>query len=372
MLTIYAGFNLLYLIYFLICHNTGYVTLYIGEQSMEFLKIQSVSITNIVFSIMTSMQLVIIWNMYQYGMASNSLYKRSSTPFTIGISGDSGTGKSELLANLEDTLGKKKILHIEGDGDHRWERGSSDWEHFTHLDPKANYLYRQAEDISILRAGSKVCRVDYDHVTGKFTEKKIIRPKPFIILCGLHTLFLPKSRETLDLKIYMDTDENLRRFWKIKRDTSKRGYSIEKIVEQIEKRIPDAKKYIYPQKKYANFIISYFDPTLESCKDVSHEIKMCMKISLDCGVNTEELISELREYGVSVKLDYSKDITMQILTIDASQSNICSSDFSKIAEKTIINYKELFKSNIHWRYGLDGVLQLVLLNVISDIMRGFE
>ena len=99
---------------------------------------------------------------------------------------------------------------------------------------------------------------------------------------------------------------------------------------------------------------------------------MCMKISLDCGVNTEELISELREYGVSVKLDYSKDITMQILTIDASQSNICSSDFSKIAEKTIINYKELFKSNIHWRYGLDGVLQLVLLNVISDIMRGFE
>lgn len=372
MLTIYAGFNLLYLIYFLICHNTGYVTLYIGEQSMEFLKIQSVSITNIVFSIMTSMQLVIIWNMYQYGMASNSLYKRSSTPFTIGISGDSGTGKSELLANLEDTLGKKKILHIEGDGDHRWERGSSDWEHFTHLDPKANYLYRQAEDISILRAGSKVCRVDYDHVTGKFTEKKIIRPKPFIILCGLHTLFLPKSRETLDLKIYMDTDENLRRFWKIKRDTSKRGYSIEKIVEQIEKRIPDAKKYIYPQKKYANFIISYFDPTLESCKDVSHEIKMCMKISLDCGVNTEELISELREYGVSVKLDYSKDITMQILTIDASQSNICSSDFSKIAEKTIINYKELFKSNIHWRYGLDGVLQLVLLNVISDVMRGFE
>ncbi len=371
-LTIYAGFNLVYLIYFLVCHDTGYVTLYIGQYSMEFIKIQSNSISNVVFSVMTAMQLVIIFNMYQYGMASNSLYKRSSTPFTIGISGDSGTGKSELLANLEDTLGAKKILHIEGDGDHRWERGSVDWEHYTHLDPKANFLYRQAQDISILRAGSKVCRVDYDHVTGTFTEAKIIKPKPYIILCGLHSLFLPKSREALDLKIYMDTDENLRRLWKIKRDTSKRGYSIEKILEQIEKRIPDAKKYIYPQKKYANFVISYFDPTLETCLDVSHGITMCMKISLDCEMNTENIISLLREYGVKVLLEYSKDITKQILTIDTRQSNISGQDFSCIAESTITNYYELFKSNIQWRDGLDGVLQLLLLAAISDIMRGFE
>lgn len=372
MLTIYAGFNLVYLVYFIFCHQTGYVTLYVGQQSMEWLKVPSEDIKNIVFSVMTAMQMVIIWNMYQYGMAANSLYKRSSTAFTIGISGDSGTGKSELLANLEDTLGAKRILNIEGDGDHRWERGSSDWEHCTHLDPRANYLYRQAQDISILRAGSRVCRVDYDHDTGTFTEQKIIRPKPYIILCGLHSLFLPKSREALDLKIYMDTDENLRRLWKIKRDTATRGYSAEKIVTQIENRIPDAKKYIYPQKNYADLIISYFDPTLVNYLDMTHEIEMCLKLSLDCGVNTEEILYYLRDGGVKVSLEYSEDITKQILTIDTRESNITGADLALIAAETIPNYRELFAVNIKWRDGLDGVLQLILLAIINNTMRGPE
>lgn len=372
MLTIYAFFNLIYLFYFLICHHTGYVTLYIEQQSMEWIKISSDNLSNIVFSVMTAMQMIIMWNMYQYGMAANSLYKRSSTPFTIGICGDSGTGKSELLSNLEDTLGVKRILHIEGDGDHRWERGSSDWEYYTHLDPRANYLYRQASDISILRAGSKVCRVDYDHDTGTFTEKKVIKPKPYIILCGLHSLFLPKSRDALDLKIYMDTDENLRRLWKIKRDTTKRGYSIEKIVAQIEKRIPDAQRYIYPQKTYADVIISYFDPTLKTCLEANHEIQMCLKLTLNCEVNIEEITYYLRKYDVDVLLDYTKDITKQILTIDARESHITGSDLSFIAETAIVNYKELFASHIKWRNGLDGILQLMLLAMISDTMRGFE
>ena len=52
----------------------------------------------------------------------------------------------------------------------------------------------------------------------------------------------------IDFKIYIDTDESLRRHWKILRDTKKRGYSTQKILEQIEARMVDAVKYIYPQK----------------------------------------------------------------------------------------------------------------------------
>ncbi len=370
MLAIYSVFNLIYLIYFVFIHQTGYVTLYIGKYSLETLKLSADLLNDIVFTLMTATLLMIIWNMYQYGMAENSLYKRSSTPFTIGISGDSGTGKSELLEKIEDALGVKRILHIEGDGDHRWERGSSDWEQKTHLDPRANFLYRQAEDISILRAGSRVCRVDYDHNTGKFTEKKRIKPKPYIILCGLHSLFLPKSRQALDLKIYMDTDEKLRRLWKIKRDTTTRGYSKEKIVEQIEKRIPDAKKYIYPQKQYADLIISYFDPTLQNCMDIYHEIVMCLRLTMNIAINTEELIEKLKIYGANISLEYSEDITKQILTIDISQCVIKNEDLAHIANEVVSNYNELFETNIKWRNGMDGILQLILLKMISETMKG--
>lgn len=371
MLAIYAAFNANYLLYFVFCQKTRYVTLYVGNQSFEFLKIESTNISNIVFSIMIAVLLIIIWNMYQYGLAENTFYKRNSTPFTIGVAGDSGTGKSEFLEKTEDTLGRKKILYIEGDGDHRWERGSSDWEQYTHLDPRANFLHRQAQDISILRAGSMVRRVEYNHDTGTFTEARKIKPKPYIILCGLHPLFLPKSREALDLKIYMDTNEKLRRLWKIKRDTGIRGYSNEKIIEQIEKRIPDAEKYIYPQKEYADLIVEYFDPSLEDCFDIGHEIVIWLKLTMSISVNTEDIITALKKSGIGVIQEYSSDITQQILIIDGRNISFVGDDLAAIAAGVISDYKELFEPSVEWREGIDGILQLVLLKIISETMKGF-
>ena len=111
--------------------------------------------------------------MFQNGLKRDAFYKRKKSPFIIGIAGDSGAGKSSYIRVLEDCLGKERIMFIEGDGDHRWERNNTHWEEFTQLNPKANYLYRQAEDIKLLKAGNTVERVDYDHSTGKFTEKKI-------------------------------------------------------------------------------------------------------------------------------------------------------------------------------------------------------
>lgn len=54
-------------------------------------------------------------------------YRRRSRPFTIGIAGDSGAGKSRLLVMLGELLSEDHILNIEGDGDHRWERGDANW-----------------------------------------------------------------------------------------------------------------------------------------------------------------------------------------------------------------------------------------------------
>lgn len=369
MLAIYVGFNGLYLLYFIFCHRTGYVNLYFQEHSLGFLKLENTSITNIIFSVMAGCLIVIVWNMYQFGIAANGFYRRNSTPFTIGIAGDSGTGKSELLEKIEDTLGKGQILYIEGDGDHRWERGSPDWEEYTHLDPRANYLFRQANDISTLHAGSMVRRVDYDHNTGKFTQRKRIKPKPYIILCGLHSLFLPQTRSALDLKIYMDTDETLRRFWKIRRDTGKRGYSNEQIIEQINKRIPDAKKYIYPQKQYADIVIRYFDSQLTDYFDTSREEVISLEMTLDIAINMDGFIQEFNRAGVRVKQDFSDDIMRQTIMMDGHVLRDRDFNLSGIAERIIPEYQDLFSKNIIWREGVDGILQLVILCVIADKMR---
>jgi len=173
---------------------------------------------------------------------------------TIAITGDSGSGKTTISNILKELFINSFLL--ECDRYHKWERGNENWQKFTHLNPDANYITKMTEDVFDLKIGNNIFQIDYDHKTGKFTDKEIIESKENIIVCGLHSLYIPNS--ILNLKIYMDTDENLRTYWKIKRDTIKRGYSIEKILSQIESRKDDFEKYIYPQKKNSDVIINFY------------------------------------------------------------------------------------------------------------------
>lgn len=364
---IYLFLNVLYLIYFIFLHNRGVVDLYFFGMDMSFIKLNNKIFSNVLFTLLSGTLFYIIFAMYQLGVTSNILYKRRNLPFTIGIAGDSGAGKSTFINIVADTLGKKNLLFMEGDGDHRWERGDMHWEENTHLNPKSNYLYRQASNLSFLRAGVPVKRVEYDHDTGKFTEEKKIRPNKYIMLCGLHALYLPQMRKNLDLKIYMDVDESLRRYWKIQRDVAYRGYSKEKILKQIEARILDAERYIYPQKDYADIVIHYYDKYLDNCMADNHNVTLGAKITISAAIDIEPLLMELRERGYSVSYDYSEDLQMQ--TIDIAEfkeesSNIC---IEEIAERIIPQLEAITKERLD---DTNGVMKLILLMVISSKMRG--
>jgi len=173
---------------------------------------------------------------------------------TIAISGDSGSGKT-TLSNLISNVYTNSIL-LECDRYHKWERGNKNWNNYTHLNPEANYITKMQDDVFDLKLGNNIYQVDYNHSTGKFTSKTQIESKDNVIVCGLHSLYL--SNDISDLKIYMDTQEDLRIFWKIKRDIIKRGYTKEKVYEQILSRKADFEKYILPQKQEADIIINIY------------------------------------------------------------------------------------------------------------------
>lgn len=364
---IYVFLNLLYLIYFIFLHNRGVVDLYFFNWDMSFIKINNQMLSNVFFTLLAGTLFYIVFSMYQLGVVNSTLYKRRNLPFTIGIAGDSGAGKSTFINLVADTLGEKNLLFIEGDGDHRWERGDIHWEENTHLNPKSNYLYRQASNLSYLRAGVPVKRVEYDHDTGKFTEEKKIRPNRYIMMCGLHSLYLPQMRKNLDLKIYMDVDENLRRYWKIQRDIAHRGYSKEKILKQIEDRIPDAERYIYPQKEYADIIVHYYDRDLDNCMVDDHDVKLSAKITISAAINIEPLLAELTVRGYDVSYDYSDDLqvqTIDIAELEQENSNIC---VEEIAERIIPQLEMITKERLS---DSSGIMKLFLLMAISSKMRG--
>ncbi len=367
-LFIYVVFNSLYLIYFIFFHNRQMVDLYYMGKSLAFLKVENETVCNLVFTALSGVLMYIIYSIYKTGIYSNSLY-RKNIPFVIGISGDSGAGKSTMLGILEHIFYKRDILYIEGDGDHRWERGDEEWQEYTHLDPRANYLYRQAHDIQQLRSGNAVTRVDYDHKSGRFTSPYSLYPRRFIILCGLHSLYLPQMRKNMDLKIYMDTDETLRRYWKIHRDMDKRDYTAPAILEQIESRVQDAKKYIWPQKEYADLIVTYYDDELTDCCQENYEVTLSAKLMFGAFLDAEPLINRLTDLGVRASFNYNDDLRTQTVLIDGRSLRMERLDFDALANEMLPQIDEITRKIISPDDNLTGIIILFLLELINNKMR---
>ena len=210
----------------------------------------------------------------------------------IAITGDSGCGKTTVSNILKNIFNSSFLL--ECDRYHKWERDNENWKNFTHLNPNANYITKMCQDVFDLKIGSQIYQVDYNHSNGKFTDKELIEPKENIILCGLHCLYAPEN--IIDLKIYIDTDENLRIPWKINRDVKKRGYSIEKIYKQIEHRKLDFYTYIYPQREIADIIINFYtDKKFEiSTFDMNEQYNVYLKISIKMSHNLKNINDFIR------------------------------------------------------------------------------
>ena len=356
---LYFGFSSIYLIFFIFFYQSTYKDILFLNTFID-LKINNSNLINLSFTLLEITLLSIMYAFYKYGIKSNSIYKKV-TNLTIGIGGDSGVGKTTLLNNLESILGNK-LLQIEGDGEHKWERGDKNWRKYTHLDPKANHIHKQAEAIYQLKLNNSIKRSEYDHHTGKFTDALSVQPKEFIAISGLHPFYLPKLRKVIDFKIYMDTAEELRRHWKILRDTEKRGYSLEKILEQIEARMSDAKKYIYPQKEFADLIISYFSVNKFILGDKKQDLKLGLKITLDANINLDDILNKI---NCQFTWDYNNDLKTQFIEI----KEIPKVNFENIMINTIVNADEIISTKIIWKSGYEGFIQLILLKMISEKLK---
>lgn len=182
----------------------------------------------------------------------------------ITISGDSGSGKSTISKLLFDVFPYDKSLLFETDRYHKWDRGSPNYISFTHLNPYANHLDRLASDVFSLSIGEDIHTVDYDHSSGRFTAEERIPAAKYLLICGLHTNYESTIRNLSDLKIFIDTEQTLKEYWKIVRDSQSRGVSAETVRQTIRRRLGDYEEFISPQQKYANIVVQYF-PLYKDC-----------------------------------------------------------------------------------------------------------
>ena len=259
----------------------------------------------------------------------------------FAIAGDSGSGKSTLASILKESFSNSFLL--ECDRYHKWERGDGMWKKMTHLNPESNYLSKMRKDIFDLKLGNEVYHVNYDHKTGKFTEQERIPSSDNLIVCGLHSLYVENDR-VYNCSIFMDTDDVLRKKWKIKRDTRVRGYEIDRVLSQISSREEDYKKYVNPQKEKADVIVNFYTDEDFSIENLESPDRVGLRILVSEENRADEAILKLNEIAPGRFKVFEENLRKVI------QFPICSQkeyDSSKMLELytyvvlTILNMRKL-------------------------------
>ncbi len=322
-------------------------------------------INSFLFTIMQTSILMMALMMYRHGVLSNIIYKPKKQPVIIGIGGDSGSGKHTARDVISDVLGHHNILSVDGDDVHRWERGHEMWKVVSHLHPEGNNLYIQMEHAKALGQGKAVKKTKYDHTTGRFTQPVQVPPNRYICFVGLHPFYLKRMREMIDIKIYMDTDEELRREWKTNRDVEKRGYTKEQVVDQIKMRENDGQRFIVPQKAFADMLAKYYRAQA-SCPPDESAGRLGISIRLDNSLELMGLVARLKELaGVFVKLDLEDDLLYQTLIVEGY---VTPQQVIEIGKEILPELNELIATNAVWRGGPEGILQLCFLMLLSDLL----
>jgi phosphoribulokinase len=178
-------------------------------------------------------------------------------PIILGVVGDSATGKTTITKGLVEILGRDNVTHIGMDDYHKYDRTQRAERGITPLDPECNYMDIIAQHLTHLRNGEPILKPVYHHGDGTFGPPQYIAPKRFAVIEGLLGYHTEALASTYDVRVYLAPPEALRREWKIKRDTSKRGYTRQGVLDDLDKREPDSEAFIRPQQGRGDIVISF-------------------------------------------------------------------------------------------------------------------
>jgi phosphoribulokinase len=188
---------------------------------------------------------------------TRSLTDGSPRPVMLAIAGDSASGKTTLTKGLVEAIGEDRCTSICVDDYHKFDRAERKELPFTPLHPDCNYIDIMEQHLQLLALGRPILKPVYDHATGTFTRPEYIQPKEFVIIEGLHPLSTKLTRACFDVRVFLDPPEEIRRGWKVQRDTGKRGYTVDQVLAELERREPESEAFIRPQRRHADIVVRF-------------------------------------------------------------------------------------------------------------------
>ena len=241
-------------------------------------------------------------------------------PIILGIVGDSAAGKTTLSRGIAQILGIENVSILCTDDYHRYNRLQRKELNITPLNPECNYLDIMAQHLRLLRSGEPILKPHYEHKSGDFGPPQYLVPHPFLIVEGLLGFYRQEMRNAYSVLVYLNPPEALRRRWKVRRDSTQRGYSEQEVLRELDIREPDSAAYIRPQRYHADIEVSFF-PALPPRLDQNDDAHLNVRLTLHGTLSHPDLsriIEEDRSGCVRSTLGREDGRAVEYLEIDGS------------------------------------------------------
>jgi uridine kinase len=180
-------------------------------------------------------------------------------PITIGVAGGTGSGKTTVALKILERVGWDRIAYVPHDAYYRdasalppAERARLNFDHPDALDNDLMILH-----LKQLQAGQAVEIPVYDFKThSRKAETRHVEPQPVILVEGILIFADKRLRDLMDVKLFVDTDADMRFIRRLQRDISERGRSVESVINQYLNTVrPMHLEFVEPSKRYADIII---------------------------------------------------------------------------------------------------------------------
>ena len=184
-----------------------------------------------------------------------------SRPFVVGVAGGTGSGKTTVAERLAGLIGPNRLSVVKLDAYYR-DRASLPFEERVVIDydhPDAFDWPLLLEHVRALCAGNAIDAPVYDfslHI--RSPEKNHVMPARIVVVEGILVLYEAELREIFDLRVFLDTDADVRLLRRIERDVAERGRTIDSVMAQYLATVrPGHLQFVEPSKRYADVIIPH-------------------------------------------------------------------------------------------------------------------
>ncbi len=191
--------------------------------------------------------------------AGRMLSWRAMAPIVIGVAGGSGSGKTTVVRRIVDSLGDDQVTVLEHDRYYRdrndlrlEERAALNYDH-----PDALETDLMVQHVLALKAGEAVEAPVYDfarHARTSITER--LQPRRALIVEGILIFADAPLRRLMDIKVFVDTDDDTRVIRRLQRDVAERGRTMASVIDQYLSTVkPMYLEFVEPSKRYADLIV---------------------------------------------------------------------------------------------------------------------